>query len=317
MSRAIVVVPCFNEAQRLDARRFQEFAAAHPQVQFLFVDDRQHRRHSLRAGAVACRGARAISVHSPAAQPRQGRGRAQRRAGGPADGPRLHRFLGCRSGHAAGGDRPVLPRARRAAGGRRGDRLAAAAVGPSDRAPRHSPIGWGASSPTWRAWPWALAFTTPNAALKMFRADSLYADAFEPPFLVRWIFDVELFARLAAGRGQLASRYLEQVVYELPLDAWRDVAGSKVKPIDFFKAFWRAGPDLLDLPAAGRARLPRRRGPPGRRRSPANRAVRSPPLPHRRAEPSHPPPQSGVSGAGFFFRHFKRASKHPAAVIPQ
>ena len=39
MSRAIVVVPCYNEANRLDAVRFQEFSAAHPAIEFLFLND--------------------------------------------------------------------------------------------------------------------------------------------------------------------------------------------------------------------------------------------------------------------------------------
>ncbi len=39
MSRAIVVVPCFNEANRIDTRQFQEFAAGCQSIRFLFVND--------------------------------------------------------------------------------------------------------------------------------------------------------------------------------------------------------------------------------------------------------------------------------------
>ena len=39
MSRTIIVVPCYNEANRLDAVRFQEFSAANPAVEFLFLND--------------------------------------------------------------------------------------------------------------------------------------------------------------------------------------------------------------------------------------------------------------------------------------
>lgn len=39
MSTLCLVVPCFNEAARLDAARFAAFAARHPTVRFLFVDD--------------------------------------------------------------------------------------------------------------------------------------------------------------------------------------------------------------------------------------------------------------------------------------
>ena len=39
MSCAIIVVPCFNEANRIDTRRFQQFAAGCNAVRFLFVND--------------------------------------------------------------------------------------------------------------------------------------------------------------------------------------------------------------------------------------------------------------------------------------
>ncbi len=39
MSRAIVVIPCYNEANRLDAVRFQEFADSHAGIDFLFLND--------------------------------------------------------------------------------------------------------------------------------------------------------------------------------------------------------------------------------------------------------------------------------------
>jgi len=60
--------------------------------------------------------------------------------------------------------------------------------------------------------------------------------AFSQPFASRWIFDVELLARL----GQLwrnSGNSLRANVYECPLDQWEDVAGSKLKRGDFFKAF--------------------------------------------------------------------------------
>ena len=71
---------------------------------------------------------------------------------------------------------------------------------------------------------------------KLFRVTPELADVLAKPFLSRWIFDVELLARfLARHRGDPTP--LREMIYEYPLPRWADVAGSKVHPLDFFKAF--------------------------------------------------------------------------------
>ena len=56
---------------------------------------------------------------------------------------------------------------------------------------------------------------------------------FNQTFITRWLFDVELLARYnkAFGREQAIQR-----IYEYPLLYWEDVDGSRVKVKDFFKA---------------------------------------------------------------------------------
>lgn len=88
---------------------------------------------------------------------------------------------------------------------------------------------------------------------KLFRVNRRMQKWLSQPFQSRWIFDVELLARmqvlldqekLAAKSEQPAgSNYvqdkdfqLRQRVFELPLDGWHDVAGSKLKGRDFVKA---------------------------------------------------------------------------------
>jgi hypothetical protein len=65
-------------------------------------------------------------------------------------------------------------------------------------------------------------------------------------FSTRWIFDVEMFARMKRLRTTARRSLLRETIYEFPLDAWRDVAGSNVKGRDFAKAslelariYWR------------------------------------------------------------------------------
>ncbi|MDB5386586.1 MAG: glycosyl transferase family 2 [Planctomycetaceae bacterium] len=73
---------------------------------------------------------------------------------------------------------------------------------------------------------------------KLFRVDDKLRKIFQTPFHARWIFDVELFARWIGNRTRNCLRQAQDSIYELPLDAWNDVAGSKLKPFDFFRAFF-------------------------------------------------------------------------------
>lgn len=69
---------------------------------------------------------------------------------------------------------------------------------------------------------------------KIFRVREETRELFAAPFLSRWVFDVEILARYIReiGSPELASQH----IYEYPLHAWNDVAGSKVKAGDFFTA---------------------------------------------------------------------------------
>ena len=60
---------------------------------------------------------------------------------------------------------------------------------------------------------------------KVFRVNDALGELFREPFLSKWIFDVEIIARRLVGS--------RAVVYELPLTAWHDVRGSKIRLRDF------------------------------------------------------------------------------------
>ena len=56
---------------------------------------------------------------------------------------------------------------------------------------------------------------------------------FEQKFITRWIFDVELLARYINLYGKEEAK---TKVYENPVMKWQDVGGSRLKMKDFFKA---------------------------------------------------------------------------------
>lgn len=70
---------------------------------------------------------------------------------------------------------------------------------------------------------------------KIFRANSTLKRAFSIPFTVNWTFDVELLARIALiergnGNPNPSAKWLE-----FPLEKWTDIAGSKVRGMDFLR----------------------------------------------------------------------------------
>ncbi len=71
---------------------------------------------------------------------------------------------------------------------------------------------------------------------KIFQNNAELKTVFARPFLVNWIFDVEILARFKVIRKLNDSNLLQNTTLEYPLDEWTDIGGSKVKFMDFFKA---------------------------------------------------------------------------------
>jgi hypothetical protein len=58
-------------------------------------------------------------------------------------------------------------------------------------------------------------------------------DLFGEAFISKWLFDVEILARLIEKYGR--TKVYENAL-EVPLKHWTEIAGSKLKPFDFLKA---------------------------------------------------------------------------------
>ncbi|MBL0938217.1 MAG: glycosyltransferase [Gemmatimonadaceae bacterium] len=70
---------------------------------------------------------------------------------------------------------------------------------------------------------------------KLFRSTSLLQEVLSTPFRSRWIFDVEMLTRAVFVLSN-TTRRLTDVVYEAPLAQWEHRSGSKVRPGDFVRA---------------------------------------------------------------------------------
>jgi glycosyltransferase involved in cell wall biosynthesis len=71
---------------------------------------------------------------------------------------------------------------------------------------------------------------------KLFRSCPTVEELFQEPFITKWIFDVEILARLKRVIGPQAWSRLGDLVYECPLQSWEDMSGTKVRPQDFLHA---------------------------------------------------------------------------------
>lgn len=78
---------------------------------------------------------------------------------------------------------------------------------------------------------------------KMFRTGPILDAIIARPFTSRWIFDVEMLARLNTLLKLTGDMPIAQSLYEFPLDEWYEIAGSRLHMSDFL----RATVELTDL----------------------------------------------------------------------
>ena len=219
---ATIVVPCYNEAQRLDRDALLALAAE-PSVRLVFVND-----GSTDATAAVLQGLAEASddVEVVTLETNQGKAEAVRRGilhalARPAP------MIGYYDGDLATPPAELL-------------RLVAALTDHPDvecvLGARVALLGTAIERRPLRHYAGRLFASAASTALgvqvydtqcgaKVFRAGPALRCAVEEPFRSRWAFDVELLDRLLRG-GTGAPAVRPEQLLEVPLQAWRDVSGS-------------------------------------------------------------------------------------------
>jgi dolichyl-phosphate beta-glucosyltransferase len=245
-----LVVPCYNEAARLDSEAFLQFVTTHPGVRLVMVDDGSvdgtgEILERMRAAAPA-----AVTAiwHSPR------RGKAEAVRVGILAGLEQHaRLVGFFDADLstpldAIGDFLTVFRLRPTVEFVLGSRVMLMGRDIRRKATRHY---LGRVFATAVSHALDLPVYDTQCGAKILRVNAATASLFATPFRSPWIFDVELIARylrLPVDPGEPARR---DRLYELVLPAWHDRPGSKLRWHDFVRA-------LVDLQYIWRERVTHR-----------------------------------------------------------
>jgi len=236
MNGTIIVVPCYNEAERLQADVFIEFAQHCPDLHFLFVNDGSHDGTLEVLRQVQGRDPEHCSFLD--LSPNRGKAEAVRH-GMLAGFARDARFVGFWDADLAT-PLEAIPKLRAVLEQRddidlvMGSRVQMLGRSIERHLARHY---LGRVVATAASLVLGLGVYDTQCGAKLFRNTPEIAGLFEGEFMAKWTFDIELIARLIHARRASGGPGVEHSIYEQPLDAWYDVAGSKVKPSDFPKAF--------------------------------------------------------------------------------
>jgi len=231
---SIVVVPCYNEARRLNARAFTQFRLSGHWVEFLFVNDGSRDDTLETLQQVRCGSADTIRVRDQ--QPNQGKAEAVRTGMLEALATDAD-FVGYWDADLAT-PLTALPAFLHVLE----DRPNVDVVLGS----RVKLLGRVIERHAWRHYLGRVFATLVSQLLrlevydtqcgaKLFRATDELRAVLSEPFKTSWLFDVEILARLIAA-NPFGTREVALRLYELPLDEWRDVPGSKLTRAAYARA---------------------------------------------------------------------------------
>ena len=226
MARVALVVPCFNEAHRLDVEAFRNFKLPGHQIEFVFVND----------GSTDNTLQVLQTLSAPIVNLEKNSGKAEAvRRGVTAAMERSPDYVGFWDADLA---TPLseLPSFMDILENRNGTQMVFGArvrlLGReiSRQSSRHY---FGRVGATLISSSLGLAVYDTQCGAKLFRATPDVREVFATPFLSRWIFDVEIIARFVQRWGR---DRVSKTLVEYPVMVWHDVKGSKVKSRDFVRA---------------------------------------------------------------------------------
>lgn len=236
MKRTLVVVPCYNEELRIKAQVFLRFVRSWRSVGFIFVNDGSTDNTQAALCDLCAMAPKSMSVLS--LEKNVGKAEAVRRGMLMALASPGVRYVGYWDAdlatplqvirrfvriHRRAGNLVMVMGARVQLFGRKIIR----------HRPRHY-LGRLFAEAASRIL--SLPVYDTQCGAKLFRANALTRRLFEVPFETRWVFDVEILARLICWTTERREDALQRLLYEVPLQRWEDVGGSKCRVLDYVLA---------------------------------------------------------------------------------
>ena len=232
MPKTIIVVPCFNEATRLQSRVFMDYAQHNPEVSFLFVNDGSNDTTQQLLEHITEIYPQCHCLHL---QHNQGKAEAVRQ--GMLYGVQATNcdYIGFWDADLA---TPLNEIEKFASILQSGDydiviglRLARLGARIARKKSRHY---LGRCFATITSQILHIPIYDSQCGAKMMRR-VLVEKLFQEPFDTKWLFDVEIFARyLSFTTKEDACKR----ICEYPLAEWHDIKGSRLKATDFLRAPW-------------------------------------------------------------------------------
>jgi dolichyl-phosphate beta-glucosyltransferase len=238
VSETLIVVPCYNEADRINTQSLTAFVRELPNVAFVFVNDGSTDRTLAVLQTLSGTSPSSFRVHNL----QQNLGKAEATRQGILKAFALDpKYVGWWDADLSAPLREIprflkvlenLPNIQMVFGAR------VKLLGRSITRPllRHY---FGRVSATLISSVLHLHIYDSQCGAKLFRANQQMRNLFEEKFLSSWIFDVEIIARMIRAHRDRILGAPEEVIYELPLDEWHHRGESNIKAYDYIKSLYQ------------------------------------------------------------------------------
>lgn len=226
-----IIVPCYNEAQRLQRQKFLDYAKDNPHFDICFANDGSTDDTLQILNSIADQSSGNIKVYD--VHPNGGKAEAVRKAMNYLLEHKQYNHIGFIDADLSAPLNEINPLYHSIIENKL-KIVAGARVKLVGKIIERSPIRHylGRIFATYYDTLLKLRNYDTQCGLKIFEAN-LAKEIFSQSFVSNWFFDIELFLR---ARKNIGFQQYSENIAELPLNEWKEVKGSKLKLTDFLKA---------------------------------------------------------------------------------